>query len=491
MKRFLYFKVIYISSQGGCPVITLTEQQRVGVLITLLAISVFLTYYFHTVLMLGTVFSHFFYVPIILTALWWEKRSVPVALFLGGLVVVGTLAFSPDPLVLNDYARVLMFVVVALVVASLSGQLKRREQEVEKERNLAQRYLDVAGGLFVVINADHTIQLVNRHGCELLGYREKELTGRDWFATVVPESSREARRQIFDAAIANGTAFPGPRENPVITRNGEELILTWQDTVLTGDDGRSIGIIGSGSDITGRIRVEGELRAAHEEANLYLDIMVHDINNANAVALGYTDLLTEVLEGKERQMVLKLRNGISRSIEIIQNVSTLRRLVSRETVTRPVDLDAVIRAGIAHHPDAGIVYEGRPVGVMADDLLPEVFANLIGNAEKFGEPGVEVTVRVEEGDGAVKVSVEDTGPGVPDREKPLLFTRFARGTNARSGKGLGLYITKMLISRYGGRIWVDDRVPGHPERGAAFRFTLPRSDQPWEPAVKQAVTPRP
>jgi signal transduction histidine kinase len=128
---------------------------------------------------------------------------------------------------------------------------------------------------------------------------------------------------------------------------------------------------------------------------------------------------------------------------------------------------------------------------MADDLLPEVFANLIGNAEKFGEPGVEVTVRVEEGDGAVKVSVEDTGPGVPDREKPLLFTRFARGTNARSGKGLGLYITKMLISRYGGRIWVDDRVPGHPERGAAFRFTLPRSDQPWEPAVKQAVTPRP
>lgn len=104
--------------------ITLTEQQRVGVLITLLAISVFLTYYFHTVLMLGTVFSHFFYVPIILTALWWEKRSVPVALFLGGLVVVGTLAFSPDPLVPNDYARVLMFVVVALVVASLSGQLK-------------------------------------------------------------------------------------------------------------------------------------------------------------------------------------------------------------------------------------------------------------------------------------------------------------------------------------------------------------------------------
>ncbi|MFA5615116.1 MAG: hypothetical protein WC993_11680, partial [Methanoculleus sp.] len=55
---------------------TLTEQQRMIILVALLAISVFLTYYFHAVLMLGTVFSHFFYVPIILTALWWEKRSV-------------------------------------------------------------------------------------------------------------------------------------------------------------------------------------------------------------------------------------------------------------------------------------------------------------------------------------------------------------------------------------------------------------------------------
>jgi PAS domain S-box-containing protein len=479
-------------------VITLTEQQRVAILMTLLAISAFLTYYFHAVLMLGTVFSHFFYIPIILTALWWEKRSILVALFLGGLVVISTLLYRPDILTLNDYGRALMFVIIAFVVASLSEQLKGREREVKKQRDLAQRYLDVAGVLFVVINADHTIQLVNRHGCELLGYREEELLGRDWFLTVVPEASREARRQVFDAAIVDGAAFPGRRENPVVTRNREELVLAWQDTVLTGDDGRPIGLIGSGADITDRIRAEEALRVAHDESNLYLDIMVHDINNANAVALGYTDLLAGALEGRERDMVRKLRAGVTRSIEIIQSVSTIRRLHSQETVTRPVDLDAVIRTEIAHHPDTGIVYEGKPVPVTADDLLPEVFANLIGNSIKFGEPGVEVTVRVEEGDGVVEVSVEDTGPGVPDAVKPLLFTRFVRGTNARSGKGLGLYITRMLITRYGGSIRVEDRVPGHPEYGAAFRFTLLRSDRPRElpvspapAATDQAIIPRP
>jgi signal transduction histidine kinase len=123
---------------------------------------------------------------------------------------------------------------------------------------------------------------------------------------------------------------------------------------------------------------------------------------------------------------------------------------------------------------------------MADDLLQEVFANLIGNSIKFGEPGVEVRVRVEKGDSTVGVSVEDTGPGVPDAVKPILFTRFARGTNARSGKGLGLYITRTLIERYGGRVWVEDRVPGRPEGGAAFRFTLLRSDRTRVPPVSPA-----
>ena len=90
----------------------------------------------------------------------------------------------------------------------------------------------------------------------MLGYREAELIGRDWFEAVVPEASREIRRQIFDAAVASGTAYPGMRENSFITRSGEELILAWQDVVLTDDDARPIGIIASGSDVTDRIKAE-------------------------------------------------------------------------------------------------------------------------------------------------------------------------------------------------------------------------------------------
>ena len=110
--------------------------------------------------------------------------------------------------------------------------------------------------------------------------------------------------------------------------------------------------------------------------------------------------------------------------------------------------------------------------MIADDLLSEVFTNLIGNAEKFAGPGGCIAVRVEEHGEEVEVSVEDDGPGIPDERKQRLFNRFSGGDGEKSGQGLGLYICRMLVSRYGGSIRADDRVAGRPECGAAIRFTL-------------------
>ena len=75
-------------------------------------------------------------------------------------------------------------------------------------------------------------------------------------------------------------------------------------------------------------------------------------------------------------------------------------------------------------------------------------------------------------EGMVEVSLTDTGPGIPDAMKPTIFDRFMQNSSTRSSYGLGLHITKMLVEAYGGRIWADDRVQGHPEQGAAIRFIL-------------------
>nr|WP_303716850.1 sensor histidine kinase [Methanoculleus marisnigri] len=225
-----------------------------------------------------------------------------------------------------------------------------------------------------------------------------------------------------------------------------------------------------------------DLEESNRMAALYLDIMGHDINNANNVANLYADLLLADLEGEpEAELLRKARMGLAKSIEIVHNVNTIQHIQGGARRLEPIALDPLVRREIERSPLARITYAGTTATVLADDLLSEVLVNLIGNAAKFGGPGVGITVRVEEQDGEVLVSVEDTGPGIPDAIKSRLFGRLARGTQRAAGTGLGLYICRMLIERYGGRIWADDRVAGRPECGAAFRFSLRKAGEGGSP----------
>ncbi|MDV2482651.1 GAF domain-containing protein [Methanoculleus sp. Wushi-C6] len=209
----------------------------------------------------------------------------------------------------------------------------------------------------------------------------------------------------------------------------------------------------------------------HEQANFYLDLMTHDINNANTVAIGYAMLLAEDLKGPEKELARKIGAAVWQSAEIVRNISTIRRIMEEVPAPGPVGLDPAVRCAIDLFPGADIHYTPQERWVAADDLLPAVFINLIGNAVKFGGPDVSVRIDVREEDGTVMVSVEDTGPGIPDAEKSLVFEKFRKG-GRKSGKGLGLYIVRTLIERYGGKVRVEDRIPGRPECGAVFRFSL-------------------
>ncbi|MDN7025903.1 HAMP domain-containing histidine kinase [Methanoculleus sp. FWC-SCC1] len=218
-----------------------------------------------------------------------------------------------------------------------------------------------------------------------------------------------------------------------------------------------------------------DLQKSNEKVNLYLDIMTHDIGNANNVAGLYADhLLSEVAGEPEEAYVQNIRKGLQKSSQILKNVNTIRQIRESRLPLTSLALDPVIRSEIGHYSCAAIRYAGTDACVLADDLISVIFTNLLGNAVKFGGDGVRITIRVEDQGDTVTVTVEDTGPGIPDGMKETLFDRLSRGETKASGSGLGLYICKMLVERYGGRIWAGDRVPGRPEEGAAFRFTLRR-----------------
>jgi signal transduction histidine kinase len=223
------------------------------------------------------------------------------------------------------------------------------------------------------------------------------------------------------------------------------------------------------------LSAQSRLAEANDEANLYLDIITHDINNVNMGALALTELLLQKIPEEEKTLGMRLIACINQSVEIIGNVSTIRRLHERREAIQPIELDAVIKNEIQHFSTTRIDYTGTHARILADTLMCQIFTNLIGNSVKFGGTNARIEIEVRDAGDLVEVIVADNGPGVADSLKPVIFDRFRKGKNARTGKGLGLFISRMLVEMYGGKIWASDRVSGHPKKGAAIHFTLPRA----------------
>jgi diguanylate cyclase (GGDEF)-like protein/PAS domain S-box-containing protein len=135
--------------------------------------------------------------------------------------------------------------------------VRQTETALQDERHRAQRYLDIAGAIIVVLDADARITLLNRAGADLLGYAEGELVGRDWYETVVPEDAREAGRAAYLEQL-QAARDDAVHESRVLTRDGQERVIAWRDTAVRDGDGTVTAMMSSGVDLT-------ERRAAEEQ----------------------------------------------------------------------------------------------------------------------------------------------------------------------------------------------------------------------------------
>jgi len=325
---------------------------------------------------------------------------------------------------------------------------------------------------------------------EILGFTPEEMAVMSLEEVMdrIHPDDRSLVKAELNTAAASGRGLLVYR---FLAKGGEYRWLEDHFTVISDSAGRPLFRGGIVRDITGRrraeeaiarsaaelARVHRDLESAHREANLYLDILTHDIGNTENVSNLYAELLAGSVEGEAARYAANLKRSIEKSIEILRTVSKIRRIHAGPPGLRPIDLDAVVRAEIAHFPGIPIRYEGAPRTVLADDLLCEVFTNLIGNAVKHGGPGVAVIIRLEaEEEGLLRVTVADTGRGVPEERKEEIFHCYERKQRG-VGEGLGLYLVRILIDRYGGRIRVEDRIPGYPGEGAAFSFLLREAER--------------
>ncbi len=137
---------------------------------------------------------------------------------------------------------------------------KRTEDSLRDERNNANMYLDIAGVLLVAINTEGVVTLINRKGCEILGYEEKEICGKNWFDNFLPKNLVDQVKSI-SSLLLSGEIEPAEYfENPILKKHGEERLIAWRNTALRDGRGEIIGHFSSGKDITERKKAQDALR---------------------------------------------------------------------------------------------------------------------------------------------------------------------------------------------------------------------------------------
>jgi PAS domain S-box-containing protein len=242
-------------------------------------------------------------------------------------------------------------------------------------------------------------------------------------------------------------------------------------------------------DITERKRAEEALIAAKTDAELYLDLMGHDISNMHQIILGNLELAQGILkfngrlESGNKELIDTSITTLQRSAKLIETIRNIQKLRRGEFELEVTNLGEMLDWAIKRYSglpgrDVSVSYE--PVHdcyVMANVLLKEIFNNLIDNAVNHCDDPVRIGVSVApaelDGRRYYRVVVEDNGRGIPDNLKSRIFSRLERGETKARGTGLGLYIVRMLVEGFGGSVVVEDRVPGDHAKGARFVVMLP------------------
>ena len=349
----------------------------------------------------------------------------------------------------------------ARLYAQVSAQSARLQAVIESSRD----------GL-VLVGRDGRLLLVSEPAL-----RQLELQGssQDWFGW--PAEALDAMLRAHGGGVALPEGFcQGQDGGP---ERGE-----WQVSA------RTLVWLNLEAPAVGRLLVVRDVTDERETERLrdtLTHTLVHDLRNPLAAIFGALELLGEAATTPQHAELLRLaQDNAERQLRLISAILDVSRLEQGALPLERarVSLRALVRNALRlAEPSAraqGMALVDEVPADLADawadgDLVMRVLDNLISNALRFTPGGGRIRVGADvvpggaPGGRVVRVSVSDTGPGVPEDVRPRLFQKFSTGRGRGAGSGLGLAFCRLVVEAHGGTIWLDDRAAP----GSTFVFTLP------------------
>lgn len=147
----------------------------------------------------------------------------------------------------------LIAIILGLIVIRIERQQLRFKDSEKLYRDLYEQfrnYLDLVQVMIVALDKEGKVAYVNCKACEILGYKEEDIVGKNWFDNFIPENNRKEIKSVFERVIRGELKSVEYYDNPVLTRDGRERIIAWHNTLLFDELGNAIGSLSAGEDVT-------------------------------------------------------------------------------------------------------------------------------------------------------------------------------------------------------------------------------------------------
>ncbi|MCD6318968.1 PAS domain S-box protein, partial [Candidatus Aerophobetes bacterium] len=376
---------------------------------------------------------------------------------------------------------------------------KKAEENLIYEHNLFQALMDNMPDLIYFKNTKNRFVRVNKARAKISGTIPENMIGKTDF-DFYPED--EAKKCFADDSWVMKTGKPIKDKIEKLTYfDGTKHWVSVTKIPWYNDKGKIIGTIGISRDITEIKKLEDKIRNQNEKLRLtneklleldkmkddFMSTVSHEFRTPLTSIKGSVDIILKGISGsiddKAREILSICERNTTRLINLINDFLDLQRIKLGKVKIKKELTDLVSATHKAIEEIQSFAKENkvnlkedfprREVKIWVDgDKFSQVIRNLLSNAIKFS-PGGTVTVKIEDKENLVKVSVSDTGIGIPRDKLDRVFEKFARidsGTNKWKGTGLGLSICKEIVQKHKGKIWIESKMG----KGSKFTFTLPK-----------------
>ncbi len=369
----------------------------------------------------------------------------------------------------------------------LEDLVEERTSELKESEHQYRTLVETANSIICTVDTNGRFTFINDYGARFFDYTPDELIGKD-VMTIIPEVESSGRKMTpyINAIVANPEQH-GVSVNENITKDGTRVWVNWVNHALTDKEGKHIGHLAIGYDITEQVRTEKALRDAQRLAAIgqTATMIGHDLRNPLQalqliVNLGekyYNDLPPKAKAGFDATLAEKIFSGAEKQIQYMDKIVSDLQDYSRPLTLQPeeIQLEPFITDtfGLLTIPETintNVNVTDSTTATIDPHLMQRVLSNLILNAVQAMPQGGELTVGATAEDHAVVITIQDTGEGVPETMKETLFSPLTTGK--AKGTGLGLAVVKRIVEAHGGTIDFESEVG----KGTTFTVTLPQTD---------------